>query len=590
MFVGTIGLIFVYLYTRPKRAIPKGYRKVESVQQYIRNKNIKIERNRFSKRKIPKDIDVIVVGSGIGGLTCAALLSRVGKKVLVLEQHYIAGGTTHVFAEKGVEHETGVHYIGNIHKRNAIFNEIMDNPIQWDKMGYGKNDYEGVYDEIVIGDKTYRFRAGEENFINDLVEQFPHEEKGIREYVATVKKVSQKDLFFNMKIMRPLWLQDFLRPILCRDFYALVKEKTYDVIKRFVNDEELVSVLCGQFADYGPTPRESSFFIHASIANHYFEGGYYPRGGPGEFAKRIIPVIEKAGGTVLVAKKVEKILVEDNKAVGVVMETGHNIRAKEVVSAIGISGTYQHLLPEEYTMKHGVDKLLKNVNPSISFIYVFVNLKGTVEELKLRSSNIWVWPHGDFDKMMKDYKQDTLNNPMPMFIASGAAKDSTWGERYPGNSSAIILTTGYFEQFEQWEDENSGHRSVNYNDLKEKFAEKMLEGLYKYYPETKGRVTSYDVSTPLSISYYLNTPKGESYGLDCTPERFTDYAKILRPVTPLSNFYLTGQDVCTLGVTGAMMSGVLTAHSMLGYGTISDIYSGRNLITDLQDFDLQDFH
>ena len=73
-------------------------------------------KNRYSHKKIPNNIDVIVIGSGIGGLTTAGLLSKTGKKVLVLEQHYVAGGTTHSFVDKGIEHETGIHYIGKIKK------------------------------------------------------------------------------------------------------------------------------------------------------------------------------------------------------------------------------------------------------------------------------------------------------------------------------------------------------------------------------------------------------------------------------------------------------------------------------------------
>ena len=94
---------------------PKGYKKVSS--KTVNHTNA-INRDGFSMKKIPLDIDTIVIGSGIGGLTTAGLLSRVGQTVLVLEQHYIAGGSTHCFNDGSYEFDTGIHYVGNIRSRN----------------------------------------------------------------------------------------------------------------------------------------------------------------------------------------------------------------------------------------------------------------------------------------------------------------------------------------------------------------------------------------------------------------------------------------------------------------------------------------
>ena len=96
--------------------------------------------------KVPAELDVIVIGSGIAGLTCAGYLARAGQRVLVLEQHYIAGGCTHTFEEGGVEFDTGVHYVGNIAKRRKYLNLITDTPVEWDQLGTAENGW--VYDEV----------------------------------------------------------------------------------------------------------------------------------------------------------------------------------------------------------------------------------------------------------------------------------------------------------------------------------------------------------------------------------------------------------------------------------------------------------
>jgi all-trans-retinol 13,14-reductase len=565
---------------------PKQYKKI--VQNKALNyKRVSIDRDRYSKKKIPKNIDAIVIGSGIGGLSTAAFLAKVGKKVLVLEQHYIAGGCTHSFEEKGVEHETGIHYIGNIEKRKKIFDLISDSEIEWCKMGKENN---GVYDEIYIKDKKYLFRAGKENFIQDLVKVFPEEEQNIRNYIDLVIKVSQKDLYFNLKIIQSEWLYYLLSFFISKDYYKYVNAIAYDVIKQFTQNEDLIAVLCGQFGDYGAPPTKASFFVHASIVNHYLEGGYFPKYGTSNIPKRIIPTIEKAGGRVLVGKTVKKILIQNNKAYGIEMCNGDKIYADNIISGIGIRNTYQKLIHVnndiiDTTISIPYNALIEKIPPSTSFMYLFVNLLGTPEELNLRSSNLWVWPDKNYEKVLDDFENNPLVNPMPFFIGCSCAKDSSWNDRFPGKSNAIILTTAKKEWFDIWEDEKCMHRGQEYNDLKEKFAQRMLnEGLFKFYPQLKDKVEHYDVGTPLTNQFYLGAYEGEAYGLDSTPTRYSE-SSLLRPKTNIKNFYLTGQDICTLGFTGALMAGVLTAHSVLGYGTMLDLISNRNLISDVINLD-----
>ena len=93
-------------------------------------------------------------------------------------------------------------------------------------------------------------------------------------------------------------------------------------------------------------------------------------------------------------------------------------------------------------------------------------MKGTPEELELRSSNIWHWPHGDYDKMIEDFHKDPHNAPMPMFIGFPCSKDSTWNSRYPGKSNAVILTMAMYDEFKEWENDKPGNRSDEYKEKK----------------------------------------------------------------------------------------------------------------------------
>ena len=147
-------------------------------------------------------------------------------------------------------------------------------------------------------------------------------------------------------------------------------------------------------------------------------------------------------------------------------------------------------------------------------------MKGTPEELKLKSSNIWHWPERDYDRMCERWEADPANAPLPMFAGFPCAKDSTWNKRFPGRSNAVILTLAKFEWFEQWEKNRQGARGEEYDKLKKQFEDRILEALYFYYPQTRGAVDYTLVGSPLTFNFYIGSQKGEVYGLESHPQRF----------------------------------------------------------------------
>ena len=537
-------------------------------------------KNRYSRNKVPVYLDTIIIGSGIGGLTTASLLAKSGKRVLVLEQHYVAGGSTHVFEENGIEHETGYHYIGNVNKRKEIFNIITDTEIEWCQLG--SENEQKIYDEIIVGDNHYKFESGMENLVNYLFQKFPSEKDCIVKYFNLVKKVSNKNIFFLLKIFPYKFISKlikFIDPI----FYKYSTTSTYDVLKTLTNNKELIAVLCGQMGDYGQTPKESSFFIHASIVNHYLDGGWYPKGGPKIIANNIIKTITEYGGTVLVGRAVKSLHLYRDKCIGVIMDNNDVIYSDNVVSSIGFKNTFTKLLENiNYNEKHLYDSFLEKCKPSVQHLYTFVKLKGSPSELGLPSSNYWIYPNQDFDKLFTDFSIDPFESPIPMFIAFSCAKDSSWNDRYPGYSNAILITTISKNFFNDWENRRCNNRGKDYIEFKNLFGKRLIEeGLYKYFPKTKDNLVSFNVATPLTSQYYFNNLDGDSYGMLMDENRLLN-GDLLRPKTSIENLYLTGQDIVTMGITGAMMAGIMTANVVMKYDNLIDIIRDNNIINSLK--------
>jgi all-trans-retinol 13,14-reductase len=505
--------------------------------------------------------DTIIIGSGMGGLATAAILSKQGQKILVLERHYTAGGFTHVFKRKDYEWDVGIHYIGEMQRESSIlkklFDYITDGKLKWADMGE-------VYDRISIGDQHFNFVKGVKNFKKQMVAYFPDEEKAIDSYVDLVfKAVSASKNYYVSKAISPL-LNFLGGRFLKGPFYNFSDKTTYDVLKSLTSNELLIKVLAGQYGDYGLPPKQSSFIMHASVARHYFDGGSFPIGGSSQIAKHCSEVIAQSGGSILVSAEVQEVVIENNTAIGVRMKDGKILKANNIVSNAGIMTTYQKLLPDVVTSKHNLMGQLTKVKRSVAHASLYIGLEGTPEELQLPKTNYWLYPaDGDHDTCVQRYLDD-LSQPFPVvYISFPSAKDPDWTNRYPGKSTIDIITLIPYETFEKWSDDTTWKkRGESYESLKEEFAQRLLKELYKQLPQVEGKINCYELSTPLTTEHFVNYGKGEIYGLDHTPNRFRQ--PFLKPRTPIKNFYLTGQDIVSAGVGGALFSGVLTAMAMTG--------------------------
>jgi all-trans-retinol 13,14-reductase len=511
---------------------------------------------RYRPNRLADAYDAVVIGSGIGGLTTAALLSELGQKVCVLEQHYTAGGYTHSYERAGYEWDVGVHYIGDVGaptRTRKLFDFLSDGKLEWAPM-------DDEYDRFYIGDKVFSTRAGKQEFRDNLVAQFPNEEVAIDRYMELLTETSGALNTFAMNRAAKPWQRALAKPFM--KSLDLAFRNTYEVLSELTDNQDLIAVITGQWGDMGLPPKKSAFMVHAMIARHYLYGGFYPVGGSWRIAETIIPKIQKAGGEVFTYARVAEILIENGKVKGVEMQDGHVINCATVISSAGIDNTFNHLLPDQVVEASGYKTKLPSVKPSFAHLCVYIGLKGTAEELQLPKTNFWIYPSNDSSAAVDAFLAD-INKPFPVvYISFPSAKDPDYANRHPGTSTIEIVAPAPYDWFKKWEGTTWGKRGQDYELFKEELTYRLLEQLYDKLPHLEGKIDYYETSTPLSTDWFSNYHHGELYGLDHDVERLQQ--DWLGPRTKIPGLWLTGQDTLTCGVTGAMMAGMLTTTAMVG--------------------------
>lgn len=512
------------------------------------------------------DFDAIIIGSGMGGLSVASLLAQNGRRVLVLEQHNVIGGLTQSYTRKGYRWTVGLHYIGDVGSPATttwkLFNKVTGGGVQWAPLPT-------IYNRMVIGGRRYDIPAGAAPYAAALKGYFPQEAGAIDRYLELIRSVSNASAGYFAQKALPQSRAEDVYDHMCGGFHHYSDRLTIDVLNELTADRELIAVICANWGDYSLEPTKSSFAMHCMLAKHYLNGGHYPVGGGAAFARSIVPIIEGAGGVVLHSAEVAEILVSRGQTTGVRLASGEELACPVVISNAGVKNTFGRLLPARVTIASGLEQAASQVVESYAVVGVNIGFNRSASELGFDGANIWAHPSNDFEANLEAHRRD-FKAPFPWTFATfPSAKDPSWEDEYPGKATVEMYGYTDFKHFEKWSETRWMKRGEEYLALKEQIKERLLDDLFRQVPAARSALDYVEVSTPLSYETFVKRERGGFMGIESSPKRFRQ--TWLRATTPIGGLYLSGQDVSTDGVIGALVGGVLAGSAILGRDLMRDI-------------------
>ncbi|MFJ8077159.1 phytoene desaturase family protein [Streptomyces sp. NPDC096176] len=520
-----------------------------------------------------KEWDAVVVGSGIGGLVCAAYLAVSGLRVLVLEQHDVAGGNSHVFRRRRrYEFDVGIHYLGDCGP-GGLLPSVFGGLGLADRISYLPMDQDG-FDRIVVPGLTLDVPAGWDGYRKCLCEALPGDAAGIDTFTAICSAVGSEG---RAALLSDENLTGEQLAARSPAFTAWEHRTLADLFDHCGLSRRARTVLAAHAPTYGLPPHQCPLPTHAAIVDHYLHGAYYPKGGGQMLPAGLVEVIESHGGQVRTRTRVERILVTSGRATGVALSDGQVLTAPLVVSNADYTRTVQGLVGEEHFDADTAERT-RTSTMSLPFAVLYVALDTTLAQRP--NANLWWYRHTDIDDGFQQLAEHRID-PVPfLFVSFSSLKDPGARNIAPeGHSNFQVMTLvppdhAYWGAEASPADGGRYRRSPLYRQRKQELTEAMLNAAEEALGPFRGHITHLEAATPLTHERYIHSRAGTPYGLarwGATGER-PDTA------TAVEGLHVVGTSTCYgSGIEGVATGAMMCASQILGRRLIPEVTRGAVL-------------
>ncbi|MFR9755698.1 phytoene desaturase family protein [Streptomyces sp. TR06-5] len=522
------------------------------------------------ENRLPSDWDAIVIGSGMGGLTCAAYLAAAGRRVLVLEQAGVLGGNSHVFRRSAAwEFDAGVHYIGDCGP-DGVLPSVLRGLGLADRVTFRPMDPDG-FDEIVLPGLRMRVPVGWDRYLGRLVEVLPEDKEGLHTFVQVCSAVGAE---MRWALLSAVGVEP--AEILKRTSTAVSwgRRTLHDLFGHCALSAAARTVLAAQALNYGIGPEEATVGMHASVTDHYLRGAGYPVGGGQVLAASLAEALTAHGGRFLTRRRVARIRVEEGRACGVVLDTGQELRAPIVVSNADYPRTVLDLVGEDHLPAPVVGRARNAVmGHPLAVLYV-----GLDRELP-RDTNANLWWHGnaDIEASFRSLAEDRFDAPTSVFISFASDKDPGTAALRPAGHANFQVMALCPRQLDRWGpsaatgDGRGYRRDPEYLAEKERVTEAMLATAEAALGPFRHHVAHLELATPPTQRRYTLSTGGSPFGL----ARWGRTGARPDTRTGVAGLYVVGQSTrYGSGITGAAVSGIACAGQILDRPLLPEVHAG----------------